>query len=75
MWRLAKIREFIYSKDEQLRSTKVLFANKSLITRAINHLFPLEINSQADCEELASSDQTPNSFKMYQEEKPLQKLV
>ena len=50
-WRLAKIEEFIYSKDGKIRSAKILFANKNVVTRAVSHLFPLEINSQFSCEE------------------------
>jgi len=34
-WRLAKIREFIYSKDGEIRSAKILLSNKNIITRAI----------------------------------------
>ena len=49
-WRLAKIEEFIYSKDGKIRSAKILFANKNVVTRAVSHLFPLEINSQFSCE-------------------------
>jgi len=53
---LAKIREFIYSKDGKIRSAKILLTNKNIITQAINHLFPLEINShsQVSCEESAA---------------------
>jgi len=49
-WRLAKIEEFIYSKDGKIRLAKILLANKSVVTRAVSHLFPLEINSQFSCE-------------------------
>ena len=51
---ISKIREFIHSKDGEIRSAKILLANKNIFTRAISHLFPLEVNSQVSCEESAA---------------------
>ena len=44
-WKLAQIKEFIFSKDGLIRSAKVQLSNHNVISRAINHLFPLEILS------------------------------
>ena len=51
-WKLAQIKQFIFSKDGLIRSVKIQLPNKTVISRAINHLFPLEISSVAntDCE-------------------------
>ena len=40
---MARIKEFILSKDGQVRSAVVELPNKHFITRPLNHLFPLEI--------------------------------
>ena len=45
-WRLAKIKEFIFSKDRLTRSVKIQLPNKNIVSRAINHLYPLEITSK-----------------------------
>ena len=42
-WKLALIKEYILSKDGQIRSVIFQLPNKLLVSRAINHLFPLEI--------------------------------
>ena len=41
---MALIKEYILSKDGQIRSV-IQLPNKQLISRAINHLFPLEIQA------------------------------
>ena len=45
MWKLALINEYILSKDGQIRSVIIQLSNKQLVSRAINHLFPLEIQA------------------------------
>ena len=40
-----EVKEFIFSKDGLIRSAKVQLSNHNVISRAINHLFPLEILS------------------------------
>ena len=42
-WKLAQIKEFIFSRDGLICSAKIQLPNKNIISRAINHLFPLEI--------------------------------
>ena len=44
-WKLALIKEYILSKDGQIRSVIIQLPNKLLVSRAINHLFPLEIQA------------------------------
>ena len=44
-WKLALIKEYILSKDRQIRSVIIQLPNKQLVSRAINHLFPLEIQA------------------------------
>ena len=41
-WKLALIK---VSKDGQIRSVIIQLPNKQLVSRAINHLFPLEIQA------------------------------
>ena len=45
MWKLALITEYILSKDGQIRSVIIQLPNKQLVSRAINHLFSLEIQA------------------------------
>ena len=42
---MALIKEYILSKDGQIRSVIIQLPNKQLVSRAINHLFPLEIQA------------------------------
>ena len=44
-WKLALIKEYILSKDGQIRLVIIQLPNKQLVSRAINHLFPLEIQA------------------------------
>ena len=44
-WKLALIKEYILSKDGQIRSVIIQLPNKQLVSTAINHLFPLEIQA------------------------------
>ena len=50
--KLALIKEFIFGKDGLIRSVRIQLRNKTIISRAINHLFPLEISSvvSTECE-------------------------
>ena len=43
--KLALIKEYIFSKDEHICSVIIHLSNKQLISRVINHLFPLEIQA------------------------------
>ena len=45
LWKLTLIKEYILSKDGQIRSVIIQLPNKQLVSRAINHLFPLEIQA------------------------------
>ena len=51
-WKLALIKEFIFSKDGLIHSVRIQLPNKTIISHAINHLFPLEISSvvSTECE-------------------------
>ena len=42
---MALIKEYILSKDGQIGSVIIQLPNKQLVSRAINHLFPLEIQA------------------------------
>ena len=42
---MALIKEYILSKDGQIRSFIIQLPNKQLASKAINHLFPLEIQA------------------------------
>ena len=44
-WKLALIKEYILSKDGQILSVVIQLPNTQLVSRAINHLFPLEIQA------------------------------
>ena len=46
-WRMARILENIYSKDGNVRQCKIISEN-SIMTRAVNHLYSLEINADDD---------------------------
>ena len=52
VWKLALIKEFIFGIDGLIRSGRIQLPNKIIISRAMNHLFPLEISSvlSTDCE-------------------------
>ena len=45
MWKLALIKEYSLSKDGEILSVIIKLPNKQLASRAINHLFPLEIQT------------------------------
>ena len=47
-WKIAKIKSFIFSKDKQICAVKIQLPNISILDRAINHLYPLEIPSVVD---------------------------
>jgi len=51
-WKLAKVKEFILSRDNQVRSVKVQLPNKNILDRPINHLYPLEIPSVINNDDL-----------------------
>ena len=42
-WKLAKIREFIFSRDGLIRSVKIQLPNRKVISRSINYLFPFSM--------------------------------
>ena len=42
---MALIKEYILSKDGQIRSIIIQLPNKQLVSRAINRLFPLKIQA------------------------------
>jgi len=44
-WKLAKVIELIQGKDNQIRSVKIQMCNKTILERAVNYLYPLEIKS------------------------------
>ena len=47
-WKLARIKDFIISKDGNIRSVVVELPNKHLISRSVNHVFPLELSAIQD---------------------------
>jgi len=51
MWKLARVKEFIVSKDGCIHSVVVELPNKHLISRSVNHLFPLDIPAVQDTQE------------------------
>ena len=61
-WKLALIKEYILSKDGEIRSVIIQLPNKQLVSRAINHLFPLEIQAvQPEAVETRSKQSTETS--------------
>ena len=54
-WRMARILENIYSKDGNVRQCKIISEN-SIMTRAVNHLYSLDINAD-DAIEAAKNTQ------------------
>ena len=47
-WKLGKIIQLIPSKDNEIRAAKVQLATKKILTRAMNHLYPLECASSSE---------------------------
>ena len=47
-WRLGRIKKLIPGHDDQIRSADILLPNGGVITRAICHLYPLELPSMQD---------------------------
>ena len=61
-WKLTLIKEYILSKDGEIRSIIIQLPNKQLVSRAINHLFPLEIQAvQSEAAETKSEQSTETS--------------
>uniref|UniRef100_A0AC34FH16 DUF5641 domain-containing protein n=1 Tax=Panagrolaimus sp. ES5 TaxID=591445 RepID=A0AC34FH16_9BILA len=42
LWKIAKIKELIFSNDNEIRSVKIEYADGFITRRAINHLYPIE---------------------------------
>ena len=59
LWKLALIKEYIFSKDGEIRSVYIQLPNKQIVSRAINHLFPLEIQVAKNEVEPKSVEQIP----------------
>ena len=59
VWKLAKVKEFILSRDNQVRSVKVQLPNKNILDRPINHLYPLEIHSVINNDDLPVTKTSP----------------
>ena len=59
LWKLALIKEYIFSKDGEIRSVYIQLPNKQIVSRAINHLFPLEI-------QVAENEVEPKSVEQIQ---------
>ena len=47
-WKIAKIQELVPSQDGQVRSAKIMMANKKVLNRPINLLCPLECPNRND---------------------------
>ena len=61
-WKLARIEQSIFSKDGLIRSAKIKLPNKNIVSRPVNHLFPLEIYSVVDGDVEFSLRQQPNTI-------------
>ena len=48
MWKLALIKDYILSKDGVICSVYIQLPNKLIVSRAIKHLFPLEIQVESE---------------------------
>ena len=59
---MALIKEYILSKDGEICSVIIQLPNKQLVSRAINHLFPLEI--QAVQSEAAETKSKPRGHQL-----------
>ena len=46
VWRFAKIKVLIFSKDGLTQSANIQLPNKNIVSQAINHLYPLKITSE-----------------------------
>ena len=49
-WKLAQIKDYIFSRDGHIRSAVIRLPSKNLVSRAINHLYLLEVPSFTICE-------------------------
>ena len=45
---MALIKDYILSKDGEIRSVYIQLPNKQIVSRAINNLFPLEIQVESE---------------------------
>ena len=63
-WKLAQIKELIFGKDGLIRSAKIQLPNRNIISRAINHLYPLEITSEVseDIEKKSPSESSDDNL-------------
>ena len=78
-WKLALIKEYILSKDGEIHSVIIQLPNKQLVSRAINHLFPLEIQAvQSEAAETKSIQSTETSdvdIELKSDSRPLRTAV
>ena len=56
-WKLAKVIELIKGKDAQIHSVRVQLFNETILERAVNYLYPLEIKSVIIANEDKPADQ------------------
>lgn len=59
-WKLVQIIDLIRGKDGIVRAASIKMSNGTILTRAIQHLYPLEIHDDIECEIIPkSNDNTP----------------
>ena len=60
MWKMASINEYSFNKDGEIYSVIIQSPNKQLVSRAINHLFPLEMQTvDHKCEDVKTAGDEP----------------
>uniref|UniRef100_A0AC35EQK9 Integrase catalytic domain-containing protein n=1 Tax=Panagrolaimus sp. PS1159 TaxID=55785 RepID=A0AC35EQK9_9BILA len=57
LWKKAKIKELIYSKDNEIRSVKIEYEDGFCTRRAVNHLYPIE-EGNVDFESASDQEKT-----------------
>ena len=55
-WKSGKIMRLIQSRDHKIRSAEIQLPSKSIIKRAVNYLYPLELLRHCHNDDLTESD-------------------
>ena len=74
-WKLALVKEYIFSKDGQIRSVIIQLPNKQLVSRAINHLFPLEIQAVQSEDEDMNLQKSDVNTELKGDSRPMRKAA
>ena len=74
-WKLALVKEYIFSKDGQIHSVIIQLPNKQLVSRAINNLFPLEIQAVQSEDEDMNLQKSDVNTELKGDSRPMRKAA